>query len=989
MKLKRRDFLKMVGLTGVTAVAGCSPDSTKKLIPYLIPAEDIVPGVATWYASTCRECPAGCGILAKNREGRVIKVEGNPLHPINQGRICMRGQAAVQGIYNPDRIKTPFLKEKDEWRILSYAEAEDLLRFRIKKAAAKGPNRIRMLTEVVGDPLLNLFARSLNQWDSTGPMVFEPFGYESLKAANEKVFGVKGLPSYHMEKADLLVSLGADFLETWLSPVEYARKFKEMHSFHDGKKGFFVYISPYQSLTGANADLWISCNPGSEAAIALGILREGLSYDDKVRLPYTMRESLKRVAYPFTKEKVIEISGIASNHYEKLVRVLMKSEKPLILGSGASASGITALQTEMAVLLLNLIRDPALRLYDFTNRHRIEIASRRAEIVAFFKSLENDPVDLLLLNNVNPVFSLPPGSGVEEALRKDSLFVVSFSNFMDETSKQANLIFPVSLPLETWDEYGGKQSILSTLQPAMGNLTDAPHLGDVLLRLSCDDKKSAQIFKEYLFAHLVEKKRINDKRDWTLALERGGIFESFFPEEQKGLSHSEKHLSQALTEVFSSSFLGEMFTPSTAALTFIAAPSIRFFDGRGANKPWLCEIPDPVSEVTWHTPVLINPKTIEGIRDGDLVRIESQWGRMDAPAYVTEGVRRGVAVMNIGQGHQAYGRYAERMGLNPFSLLSSKVTIDSGSPLFSVKLISLTRTSRSTALAHTDGSRTQQGRKIALSVLYKDLIGKEVSEKPGLTMKDFPFTLPLPAGYDRKRDFYPPHEHKEYRWVMVVDLDKCIGCSACTAACYAENNVGMVGIERIIQQREMSWLAVQRYHDEERKENLIFFPMLCQHCDNAPCESVCPVFAPNHSKEGINNQVYNRCIGTRFCSQNCPYKVRRFNWFDWKWPEPLNLQLNPDVTVRSKGVMEKCSFCIQRIKEAHQQAKKENRKIRDGEIQPACVQTCPAGVFTFGNLVVKESRVSKLIGDKRAYQAMGYLNTKPAVIYLKKVVQEI
>ena len=570
-KLKRRDFLKMVGLTGVTAVAGCSPDA-KKLIPYLIPEEDIVPGMATWYASTCRECPAGCGILAKNREGRVIKVEGNPLHPINQGRICMRGQAAVQGIYNPDRIKTPFLKEKDVWRTLSFSEAEGLLRSRIKEAAAKGPNKIRMLTEVVGDTLLNLFGRSLNQWDSIGPMVFEPFGYESLKAANEKVFGIKGLPSYHMEKADLLVSFGADFLETWLSPVEYARKFKEMHSLHDGKKGFFVYISPYQSLTGANSDLWISCNPGKEAMIALGILGEALSHDESGRLPNTMRESLKRATYPFTREKVIEVSGIDPNHYEKLLRVLMKSEKPLVLGSGTSASGATSLQTEMAAFLLNVVRDPDLRLFAFTNRHRIEIAARRSEILAFFKSLENDPVDILLLNNVNPVFSLPPGSGVETALKKDQLFTVSFSNFMDETSKQADLIFPVSLPLETWDEYGGKQSIVSTLQPAMGNLTDVPHLGDVFLRIAFDDKKPQQSFREYLFAHLVEKKMIKEERDWILTLEKGGIFESPFPEEQKSASYSEKSLSQAVTEVFSSSVLEKMFAPSTADLFFHCRP---------------------------------------------------------------------------------------------------------------------------------------------------------------------------------------------------------------------------------------------------------------------------------------------------------------------------------------------------------------------------------------------------------------------------------
>ena len=292
-------------------------------------------------------------------------------------------------------------------------------------------------------------------------------------------------------------------------------------------------------------------------------------------------------------------------------------------------------------------------------------------------------------------------------------------------------------------------------------------------------------------------------------------------------------------------------------------------------------------------------------------------------------------------------------------------------------------------LAHTDGSRIPHGRKIALSINLRELDHSRPHKKSGLSMDSIPLTLPMPEGYDRERDIYPVHEHKAYRWAMVVDLDRCIGCGACATACYAENSLGVVGLERVLEGREMSWLEVQRYHDPERMEKITFRPMLCQHCDNAPCESVCPVYAPHHSEEGLNNQIYNRCIGTRFCSQNCPYKVRRFNWFSWTWPEPLDLQLNPDVTVRSKGVMEKCSFCIQRIKEAHGIANDEKRKIIDGEIQPACLQTCPTGVFTFGNLGDKQSQVRKMVEDRRAYQIMGYLNTKPAVIYLKKVVQEI
>ena len=262
-------------------------------------------------------------------------------------------------------------------------------------------------------------------------------------------------------------------------------------------------------------------------------------------------------------------------------------------------------------------------------------------------------------------------------------------------------------------------------------------------------------------------------------------------------------------------------------------------------------------------------------------------------------------------------------------------------------------------------------------------------KKHGLTMDNFPLTLPLPEGYDPSRDFYPAHDHDTYRWGMVVDLDRCIGCNACSAACYAENNIGIVGEKRIIQGREMTWLGVERYHDDVNPEKIAFLPLMCQHCDNAPCESVCPVYAPHHSKEGLNNQIYNRCIGTRFCVQNCPYKVRRFNWFTWKWPKPMNQQLNPDVTVRSKGVMEKCSFCIQRIKEVRSAARNQNRLIRDGEVIPACVQTCPTDAMIFGNLMDNNSRVRRMVDDPRAYQVMGYLNTKPAVIYLKKVIYDV
>ena len=977
--LSRRHFIKILGLGSLAFAPGCDSRPEKNLFSYVQAPEDMVTGKATWYASTCRECPAGCGILAKNKEGRVIKVEGNPLHPVNLGKLCMRGQAAVQGVYHPDRIRRPLLKQKDGWKALSFEEAETLLRSKIDEAVRKAENRVHLITEAVGQTLSNLFDEALKNWKSRPPHIFEPFAYEALKTANQKVFGVDGLASYKMEEADFLLSFGADFLETWLSPVEYGRKFKQSHAVHGRQKGFFAHVSPYQSLTGANADLWLSCNPDTEIVIGLGLLRGALQSGNRKSLPSDLTEALQDISSPFTKEKVVELSGVDPDLFARLLARLIKAAKPLVLGTGTGASGANNLRVNMAANLLNALLDPGLMLLDFALRHSVEKAAKRSEAIAFFEKLGHSPEGVLLLNNVNPVFSIPSSDAVAKVFKQDTLFTVSFANFMDETAQLANLIFPVSLPLETWDEYSGTTGIVSVVQPAMAGLTGSPRLGDLFLRLAHGGP--AKNFQEYLSLRLSASGSLKDRMDWVHMLQEGGLFRNI-PSEAPAL--------QWISAEEVRSAFGRLSFPKPADFTFVAAPSLRFFDGRGANRPWLCEVPDPLTKVAWQSPVSIHPKTLreQGLKQGDVVELKSSWGTLEAPVYETQDTLPGVLVLSLGQGHELFGRYAEGMGVNPAKLLPPETEPLTGSPQFSTKLASLRATGRSIALAHTDGSRVQHGRKIAVSVDLAEL-GKEKKEKKGLGMWDFPLVLPLPEGYDKKRDVYPPHDHNTYRWAMVVDLDRCTGCNACAAACYAENNIGIVGPDRIREGREMAWLSIERYLDEETMKKVTFLPMLCQHCDNAPCESVCPVYAPHHSKEGLNNQIYNRCIGTRFCSQNCPYKVRRFNWFDWKWPKPLNLQLNPDVTVRSKGVMEKCSFCVQRIKEAHGRAKDEKRDIRDGEIQPACVQTCPTGALVFGNLMDPNSRVRKKVDDARAYQVLGYLNTKPAVFYLKKVVQEI
>ena len=981
--MNRRTFLKIAGMGSISFAFGCNPPP-KKLFSQIQAPDDMVVGEATWYATTCRECPAGCGILAKNRESRIIKIEGNPLHPISKGRLCMRGQAALQGIYNPDRLKTAMLKKNGQWQSLSFSKAQTLLKTRAAEAAQGGQNRVRMLTETVGNSLLNLFTATLQNLNSQAPLVYEPFAYESLKTANEKVFGVDGLASYHMDRADILVSFGADFLETWLSPIEYAWKFKAMHELKDGNKNLFFQISPCQTLTGANADHWLSCKPGSESVIALGLVRQALDIGKGKFLPKSFQKFLNKTTAPYSQDEVLKRSGIPLELYEKLIIQLMGARRPLVLGTGTGASDLNGIQTNLAVNLLNLLLDPKLKLIDFNNRHRVEIAANRSEILQFFYSLNKESVDLLLLNNVNPVFTLPADSQVRQALESSDLFVVAFSNFMDETANMADLVLPVQMPLETWDEYGGKQQLASTLQPAMGKMTKASNLGDVMLRAGFDDKPPADNYKDYLINSLAETGGIGDEIQWVETLQQGGKFS--LPAKPKPAEIRKSPRAKDLAGI-----LTKKLEPPKSDLAFAAVPSIRFFDGRGANKSWLCEIPDPLSRIAWQTPILLHPKTARtnGIRQEDIIELQTEFGKLEAAVYLSELVNPGLAMMNIGQGHNAYGRYASDAGVNPFQLLSANFYPDSGGAALNAAQLTIKKTGRTQKLASTSGSRTQHGRTFALSVKLADLPKLGSHPKNGLTMGNFPLTLPLPEGYDPKRDFYPPHDHENYRWGMIVDLDKCIGCGACAAACYAENNIGIVGVDRVLEGREMGWMSVERYHSEDDMEKVTFLPMMCQHCDNAPCEAVCPVYAPHHSKEGLNNQIYNRCIGTRFCVQNCPYKVRRFNWFDWKWPEPANLQLNPDVTVRSKGVMEKCSFCIQRIKAAHNDAKNENRGIRDGEVTPACVQTCPTNALVFGSLMDRQSRVRKLADDPRAYQVIGYTNTKPAVIYLKKVVQEI
>ena len=746
--MKRRTFLKMAGIGSLSIAAGCSPpDADKRLFALVKAPDDMVTGNAAWYAGTCRECPAGCGIIAKNREGRVVKVEGNPLHPINRGALCMRGQAALQAIYHPDRLTGPMQKIAGRWKPISNEDAIDLVRGKAAAAGAKGRNRVKIMTETVGESMMALMTAALGNWRSKKPIVFEPFAYESLKTANREVFRVSGLPSYRMEKSDFLVSFGADFLETWLSPVEYARKFKAMHAMQDGRKSLFFHVAPYQGLTGANADRWVTCRPGGETAVALGLLRHALYADRGSALPARVLDKIQQITSAYTDDNVVKDSGVPLPAFKAMAEQMLKASAPLILGTGPAMKN--DLQTNMATNLLNLVLDPDLALIDFEERHRVETATPRADVQGFFESLKLGDADLVLLNNVNPVFTLPEGAGAG-VLGNPSFFTVSFSAFMDETSELADLIIPVRMPLESWDAYDGKTGITSTLQPAMGRLTNAPNLADVFLEAGFRSEKPAPDARAWLADHLQAQGLSASDADWLDVIQAGGQFSP--PKKRR----SEKSPPPPTPTVADQ--LHRNVTPTKTAKAFAVVPSLRFFDGRSANRPWLNEIPDPMNRVAWQNPVMVHPETCAelGVESGDIVDVQSKWGKIAVPVIVSHDVIPGLVAMHTGQGHSAYGKWAKGLGANPVQVLPPDVQHVSFGPAMIVEPVTVLRSGRYSPLANTDGSSNQMNRKIAMTTTVEEVVTRASGPPPGLTMHDFPLTLPTPEGYDPKRDIYPP-----------------------------------------------------------------------------------------------------------------------------------------------------------------------------------------------------------------------------------------
>ncbi|MBW3571311.1 MAG: 4Fe-4S dicluster domain-containing protein [Gemmatimonadetes bacterium] len=1013
--MKRRTFLKVLGASGAaTATVGCSTREVEKLIPYAVAPEEIVPGVPTWYASTCRECPAGCGIQVETHEGRATKVEGNPVHPVSHGNLCARGQSSVQGLYHPDRYRGPSVMEfgVDQPRDVSWSQAQRVVAEEIRRAPRGSVVFLTGDYRGTMDTLADQFTAAIGarrvRW---APLEDAP---RDLDFAD----------------ADLLVSFGADFLETWGSPVDYAWQFAQMHGYRGGRRGRFVWVGPHRPLTGLNADLWIQTRPGTEVLVAQALAGGG---------------DVNQIAQQTGPAEGVQERARA---LQTLRQWWGESARKVAMGPGTSLQGPNGEAVRSAVARLN-------------GRAATPLADARP-VQQLVQMMNAGQVRVILMDAHNPVYTLPGGLRFAEALAKVPVRV-SFSTFPDDTSAMATHLLPQSHFLERWDDYVPTPGVFELVQPAMRPIFNTKSLGDILLGISADlgvtpttGGAPAADWLDYLRAAWAG--RAGSPEAWRAALKRGGVFPAGAEEGVTGtgalgfvpitppaglppvppdaaadLPPRPDTVGAAMENSDLPADAGPQVVPPPApagaggyqdpryegaqdGLHLVVYPSMRFYDGRTANRPWLLELPDPVAKVSWDSFIEIHPATAArlDIKQGDELEVTSPHGSVTARAYVYPGVVRDTVAIQMGLGHQAFGRWTEGVGVNPMRLLG---TLDpaTGAVNHAGMRVAVRKTGRGNVRRAfpqglvEQGVRVQHDRRIAQAVGLATLTRLDQAG-PGTIPGEDQVVEELKGGggfvpekvqTDPASSYPPPGtEYGEYidtdtRWGMVIDLARCIGCGACSVACSAENNVPVVGPTEVRKGREMWWLRIERYfgvsrHPEEAlRENATddvrFLPMLCQHCGQAPCEPVCPVYAAYHTPDGLNGQVYNRCVGTRYCAQNCPWKVRVFNWFTYEFAEPLNWQLNPDVTVREKGVMEKCTFCVQRIHEAERNAAAEMRPVRDGDVVPACVQTCPTEVFVFGNFSDRESAVAHAARTNRGYRALGELNTHPAIVYLKKV----
>ncbi|RUT79365.1 4Fe-4S dicluster domain-containing protein [Ancylomarina longa] len=948
-KSNRRDFLKLCGysLAISTVLASCE-NSVQKAIPYLIKPEEITPGKANYYASSYVNGSDYCSILIKTREGRPIKIEGNDLSVVSHGGTSARVQASILGLYDTNRYKFPKIEDtKASWEELDQEIRKTLEAFK------NSNEKLVLLTPSIYSPSSRQIIKAFQQaYPNIDWIQYDSSSSSAMIQANEMCFDKTGISEYRFDNADLIVSFDADFLGNWLDSVEHIRQYSKKRKLSDANTSMSRHIQ-YESrlsLTGSNADYRITVKPSEQALLMAQLYNEILILKDKDNYQLTdSSEDIKELAKELWKNKGKSLVLAGENDIDKQVLV-------------------NAINFELENYGITLRVDKQLKTKQAKDEDMEDLLS----------DMKSGKVKGLLCYDVNPVFDYYKGSELAQAIKKLP-FSVALSKEPNETSDLFNYIAPDNHYLESWNDLEPRTSRYSLMQPGIRPLFDTRQFQSSLLAWMGKETDYLKYIQNYWEQNMypLQAAYPNFISFWQHTLQKGvfepktdSVFDTKF---------SHQNMDELMSEISKLS--------ASDGVELQVYESIAIGNGSMANNPWLQELPDPITKVCWDNYLTISPKQAAelDLETGDVVELNS---KAKFPVYILPGQANNTIAIASGYGRTVCGVVGKNVGVNVAEWISF-----SGQTRQNITgNVKLQKTGEKYELAMTQTHHSMEGRAIVKEATLSEYLNNPAAGNE----VDHEFDN---AGIYEKPNF--PDHH----WGLVVDLNSCVGCGACSVACQSENNVPVVGKKEVIRAHEMSWIRIDRYFSGNEDNPEVFFqPVMCQHCDNAPCENVCPVAATTHSSEGLNQMAYNRCIGTRYCGNNCPYKVRRFNWFDFTKADsiPNNLHdiaemtidlkrmvLNPDVVIRAKGVIEKCSMCVQRIQDGKLNAKLKGKPVKDGEIKTACQQACPSGAIIFGDLNDKESQLVKETTSKRNYHLLEEIHTLPSVSYLTKIRNKI
>lgn len=958
----RRRFLTTLAASAAATTIGCTRRRNKgEIVTYNKTPEEVLAGRPNLYASTCSGCHQHCGTLITTREGRPIKIDGNPDHPINCGKICARGQASILDLYDPERLKGPLQhKHKDKTTPITWPEADAAVIAALQNAT-KSKKEIAILTRRIYSPTTKrLFEEFQKTYPTTRLYAVELFDDREKRSAWETCYETPQLPVIQWNRASVILALECDFLATDGNTIEQARLFAERRDIRRLADFSRLYVvEAAMTVTGMNADHRMPLRPDTQLTFARGLLREIVVEQKESRFaknPDIIR-SLGQATLGLRENEQAFIRQVARDLIDH------KGEAIVVAGSSLPKAIHVAVNFLNAALGNDRLYPP-----DKQSERPFPLEQPK-EFEDLIRRMQVGTVGAVIHFDTNPLFFFPTGCGYEEALKKIPI-AVSLSAYENETTVASDLCLPIHHDLESWGDSKTRTGVVSLQQPVISPLYETRQKETLLLAWL---KAQPNAYKESLY------------RDFLMAAWKTTIYSQLKPNVPfETFWHAALHdgviqipETPARRAAFNLQAFLSMPLPlaSDAKLSLLLQPHPVLYDGRLAHNGWLQELPHPVTKVVWDNVASVSKKTADslGLKTSDVVSIKTNSGSVTIPVWIQPGMANDVVAIEYGYGRRVAGPVGTGVGTNPAALTAAA-----------------TPTSVEKTGARHPLAATQENDSIL------DILTNNDHKKRGIIREQTVTQYRKDPAFLYQSAAWPTEAiHRAgVKWAMVIDLNRCTGCGTCAAACNVENNIPIVGKEQVFRNRQMHWLRIDRYYGgSSENPDVSVQPMLCQHCDNAPCEAVCPVLATAHSPDGLNEMAYERCVGSRHCANNCPYKVRRYNFFDFRdrfayghyRKSPFELVHNPEVTVRSRGVMEKCTFCIQRLREAGARAIAEGRVLKGSDAITACQQACPSDAILFGDMNDPDSEISKYRNHPLAYHVLEELHVKPNVTYIAKL----